>query len=90
MTETQLCKLRGTQNTLIGRACTIFHDMLYNIVFLNGIYDVVVDTSFHKFHGSPFARVLYVLAHERYNMVYKKNYCVVELPCTISYKVEKR
>ena len=24
------------------------------------IYDVVVDTQFHKFHGRPFARVLYV------------------------------
>ena len=23
--ETQLCKLRGTEDTLIGRACVMFH-----------------------------------------------------------------
>ena len=31
-----------------------------NMVFVNYLYDVVVDTPFHKFHGRPFARVLYV------------------------------
>ena len=31
-----------------------------NMVFLNFIYDMFVDTQFHKFHGRPFARVLYV------------------------------
>ena len=31
-----------------------------NMVFVNYIYDMVVDTQFHKFHGRPFARVLYV------------------------------
>ena len=28
------------------------------MVFVNYIYDMVVDTQFHKFHGRPFARVL--------------------------------
>ena len=32
-----------------------------NMVFVNYIYDLVVDTQFSKFHGRPFARVLYVL-----------------------------
>ena len=31
-----------------------------NMVFVNYIYDMVVDTQFHKFHGRPFARVLHV------------------------------
>ena len=31
-----------------------------NMVFVNYIYDMVVDTQFHKFQGRPFARVLYV------------------------------
>ena len=31
-----------------------------NMVFMNYIYDMVVDTQFHKFHVRPFARVLYV------------------------------
>ena len=37
------------------------------MVFVNCIYDVVVDTQFHKFHGRPFARVLYqvFIPHER-------------------------
>ena len=30
------------------------------MVFVNYIYDTVVDTQFHKFYGRPFARVLYV------------------------------
>ena len=58
--ETQLCKLHGTSNTLTGRACAMFHDMLCNMVLMNCIYDMVVDTQFHRFHGRPFARVLYV------------------------------
>ena len=32
----------------------------YCMVFVNCIFDMVVDTQFHKFHGRPFARVLYV------------------------------
>ena len=31
-----------------------------NMVFVNYICDMVVDTQFHKFHGRPFARVLHV------------------------------
>ena len=30
------------------------------MVFVNYIYDVVVDTQFNEFHGRPFARVLHV------------------------------
>ena len=33
---------------------------IYNMVFENYIYDMVVDTQFNKFHGRPFARVLHV------------------------------
>ena len=41
-----------------------------NMVFVHQIYDMVVDTQFHKFYGRPFARVLYLfLAHERYRSV---------------------
>ena len=29
-------------------------------MFVNYIYDMVVDTQFHKFYGRPFARVLYL------------------------------
>ena len=29
-----------------------------NMVFVNCIYDMVVDTQFHKFNDRPFARVL--------------------------------
>ena len=31
-----------------------------NTVFVNYIYDMVVGTQFHKFHGRPFARVIHV------------------------------
>ena len=31
-----------------------------NMVFVNYTYDVNGDTQFHKFHGRPFARVLYL------------------------------
>ena len=44
--ETQRCKLRDTSDTLIGRACAMFH---CNMVFVNYIDDMVVDTQFHKF-----------------------------------------
>ena len=30
------------------------------VVFVSCMYDMVVNTQFHKFHGRPFARVLYV------------------------------
>ena len=32
----------------------------WNMVFVNYIYDMVVDTQFHKFYGRPVARVLYL------------------------------
>ena len=57
MVETQFCELRDTSDTLIGRACALFH-LLYILVFVNYIYNEVVDSQFHKFHGGPFARVL--------------------------------
>ena len=31
-----------------------------NMVFVNYVYDMVVDSQFHKFYGGPFARVLHV------------------------------
>ena len=31
-----------------------------NKVFVKNIYDMVVDTQFHRFHSRPFARILYV------------------------------
>ena len=30
------------------------------MVLVNYVYDMIVDTEFHKFHSRPFARVLYV------------------------------
>ena len=42
----------------MGRARAMFH--VNNRVVANYIYDMVVDTQFHKFHGRPFARVLCV------------------------------
>ena len=58
MVETQLCKLRDALDTLIGRACDMFQ---LKLVFVNYIYDMVVDTQFHRFYGRSFARVLYRL-----------------------------
>ena len=56
MVETQLCKLvRKTRSLGALVLCSI-----YNMVLVNCIYDVVVDTQFHKFNGRPFARVPYV------------------------------
>ena len=34
-----------------------------NMVFVNYMYDMVVDTQFHKFYGRPFARVLYYVSN---------------------------
>ena len=56
MVETQLCKLRDTSGTRIGRACYM---IICNMVFASYIYDMVVDTQFHKLYGRPFARVLH-------------------------------
>ena len=35
-----------------------------NMVVVSYIYDMVVDTQFHKFHGRPFASVLYLFLME--------------------------
>ena len=49
------CVIRKTRSLGALVLCSIC-----NMVFVNYIYNVVVDTQFHKFHGRPFARVLYV------------------------------
>ena len=60
MVETQLCKLRGTIDTFpVGSAYSIF--FIYNIVFVNYTYDMVVNTQFRNFYGRPIARVLYFI-----------------------------
>ena len=59
--ETQLCKLRDTSDTLIGRACDRFQ-LKYGVCELH-MYDMVVDThsSSTSFMIRSFARVLYLL-----------------------------
>ena len=47
------CVIRQTRLLGVLVLCSIC-----NMVFENYIYDMVVDTQFHKFHGRPFARVL--------------------------------
>ena len=47
------CVVRKTRSLGALVLCSIC-----NMVFANYIYDMVVDTQFHKFHGRPFARVL--------------------------------
>ena len=47
------CVIRQTRLLGVLVLCSIC-----NMVFVNYIYDMVVDTQFHKFHGRPFARVL--------------------------------
>ena len=56
--ETQLRKLLDTSDRLLGALvlCSVCNTC---VVFVNYIYDMVVGTQFHKFHGRPFARVLY-------------------------------
>ena len=58
MVETQLCKLRDIKTRSLGELvlCSIC-----NMMVVNCVYDMVVDTQFHKFHGKPFALVLYLL-----------------------------
>ena len=48
MVKTQLCKLRDASDTLIGRACDMFH---LQLAFVSYMYDIVVGTQFHKFYG---------------------------------------
>ena len=40
--------------------CALVLRSVCYMVFVNYAYDMVVDTQFHKFHGRPFTRVLYV------------------------------
>ena len=49
------CVIRQTRSLGALVLCSIC-----NVVFVNYIYDMVVDTQFHKFYGRPFARVLYL------------------------------
>ena len=49
------CVIRKTRSLGALVLCSIC-----NMVFVNYIYDMVADTQFHKIHGRPFARVLYV------------------------------
>ena len=49
------CVVRKTRSVGVLVLCSICR-----MVFVNYIYDVVVDTQFHKFYGRPFARVLYL------------------------------
>ena len=44
MVETQLCKLRSTSDTFVGRADPIF--FIYNVYFMNETYDII-NTQFH-------------------------------------------
>ena len=49
------CATRKTRSLGALVLCSIC-----NMVVMNYIYDMVIDAKFHKFHGRPFARVLYV------------------------------
>ena len=49
------CVVRQTRSLGALVLCSIC-----NMVFVNYIYDIVVDTQLHKFHGRSFARVLYL------------------------------
>ena len=49
------CVIRQTRS--LGALALCF---ICNMVFVNYIYDVIVDTPFNKLQGRPFARVLYL------------------------------
>ena len=49
------CVIRKTRSLGTLVLCSII-----DMVLVNYIADVVANTQFHKFHGRPFARVLYV------------------------------
>ena len=51
------CVIRQTRSSGVLVSCSI----CIIIVFVNYIYDMVVDTQFHKFYGRPFSRVLYFI-----------------------------
>ena len=54
------CVIRQTRSLGALVLCSMTWCVIPGMVFVNCIYDIVVDTQFHKFHGRPFARVLYV------------------------------
>ena len=62
MVETQLCKLRGTSDTFVGRAYSIFHSQ-HGFGELNLRYDYYYSVS-----QKSFARVLFY-PYERYRSV---------------------
>ena len=49
------CVIRQTRSLGAFVLCSIC-----NMVFVNYIYDMAVDTQFLKFYGRPFAHVLYL------------------------------
>ena len=49
------CVIRQTRSVGVLVLCSN-----WNMVFVNFIYDMVVDAQFRKFYGGPFARVLYL------------------------------
>ena len=49
--ETQLCKLRDTSDTLIGRACATVCSICNIMTFVNYTYDMVADNQFHMFYS---------------------------------------
>ena len=49
------CMIRQTRSLGVLVLCSICDIM----AFVNYIYDIVVDTHFHKFYGRPFALALY-------------------------------
>ena len=60
MVETQLCKLRGTSETFVGRA-HILRFIFYYIVLINLRYGCYYSSKFHTFYGRSSARVLYFI-----------------------------
>ena len=58
MVETQLCKLVIRQTRSLG--VLVLFSICNIMVVVNYIYDMVVDTQFHKFYGRPFVCVLYL------------------------------
>ena len=60
------CVIRQTRSLGVLVLCSNWNTVFVN--YLVHIYDMVVDTQFHKFYGRPFARVLFI-PHERYRSV---------------------
>ena len=69
------CVVRKTRSLGALVLCSIC-----NMVFVKYMYDMVVDTQFHKFHGRPFARVLYVfLIEDAFEKQFHRLLCSVVL-----------